>query len=94
MLTNARVIVLIFPVSLPHLPAMSFTERQTEESSVDAPSSTLFVGHLPYNMTESEVMALFPGSTSARIMSDPFTGLSKGYAHALLLKIYILGKIY
>ncbi|XP_065891263.1 nucleolin-like [Dysidea avara] len=51
------------------------------ESSVDASSLTLFVGHLPLNMTESELMSLFPGCVGARIISDTFTGISKGYGY-------------
>ena len=45
------------------------------------PTSTLFVGRLPYSLTKEELMELFPGCTSARIISDPVTGYSKGYAH-------------
>ena len=45
----------------------------------DVPTSTLFVGRIPYSMTKEELMELFPGSTSARIISDSVTGHSKGY---------------
>ena len=47
--------------------------------SDDQQSSTLFVGHLPYDMDASELRSYFPGSTDARILSDRYSGISKGY---------------
>jgi len=41
-------------------------------------SSTLHVNNLPFTMTEAELMSLFPGSTSAKLISDHATGLNAG----------------
>ena len=43
------------------------------------PTSTLFVGRIPYSLTKEELIELFPGCSSARIISNPATGFSKGY---------------
>ena len=45
------------------------------------PTSTLFIGRIPYSLTKEELMELFPGCTTARVISDPATGFSKGYAY-------------
>ena len=45
----------------------------------DVPTSTLFVGRIPYSLTKEELIELFPGCSSARIISNPATGFSKGY---------------
>lgn len=59
---------------------MAESLRSPEISShSDVPTSTLFVGRIPYSLTKEELMELFPGCTSARIISDPSTGYSKGY---------------
>jgi len=56
-----------------------FFVPHTEHRSNDIPSKTLYVGNLPFNMTDSELMSLFPGCFEARVVSDPITGQSKGY---------------
>ncbi|XP_065890386.1 nucleolin-like [Dysidea avara] len=43
-------------------------------------SSKLFVGHLPHNISVSELQSLFPGCVSAKIVTDKLTGSPKGYA--------------
>jgi len=47
------------------------------------PSTKLFVGNIPYATTEQELRDLFGRSganvTSARVITDPDTGRSKGY---------------
>ena len=47
------------------------------------PSTKLFVGNIPYATTEQELRELFGRSganvTSARVITDPDTGRSKGY---------------
>ena len=55
---------------------LSFVE--SEKNSIDVPLSILFVGQLPSDMTESELMSLFPGCIGTRLIYDPFTGISKG----------------
>jgi len=63
-----------------HYVFLSYIEPESN-TDVDVPLTTLYVGHLPFNMTESELMSLFSGCIQARIISDPFTGQSKGYTY-------------
>jgi RNA recognition motif-containing protein len=46
-------------------------------------SISIYVGNLPYSVSESDLVALFSSFgkvTGARIITDPGTGRSKGYA--------------
>ena len=57
----------------------------TEEGS-STPSTKLFVGRLPLNVTGDELKEYFPGCISARIVTDKLTKSSKGYS----LHLYII----
>ena len=48
-------------------------------------SSKLFVGHLPHNISVSELQSLFPGCVSAKIVTDKLTGSPKGYAQLMFI---------
>lgn len=52
--------------------------------SEKAPTPHLYLGNMPYDISDAELTSLFDsveGATGVRIATDPSTGMPRGYAH-------------
>jgi RNA recognition motif-containing protein len=57
---------------------------QRRERTTKAPTPYLYVGNMPYDISDSELTGLFDSvenATGVRIATDPSTGMPRGYAH-------------